>query len=310
MFDAKQEKSGVKVPPLPEPPVRAATEWDQPAPPLVTTPSSPSTVAEPGSEFSGQGRDRVLELEAELERARAEISALQADRSAYDAALDASNGECERLRGSVTDGEHALAALVTQAHDLEKRVDDLVEELAARDVMIAELTNDNEEMRTEYDRRGQQLTENQGLLQDSQERVEVLESRLRQQLERTSHGVSDDVTALQEQLAGLIEQHADMTERNRQLEAQLAEARSVQEELLVRQARRTTQHTAAHEDERAHFEREVAVARALIGNLESEVESKEGRIAGLFAEISALRNILKNVDARSIEAAKRRMGGR
>jgi chromosome segregation ATPase len=150
-------------------------------------------------------------------------------------------------------------------------VAELVEELANRDVRLAELENDNIELRLAYQRRGDEVAETQGLLEDSQARVELLEQRL-------------------------------------------AEAMDQQQELLMQQARHEVQKAQSQlQGENAaalaEAEREIAVARSIIANLESEVEGKETKLAALKTEIAALRNILRNVDARAIEAAKKRMGG-
>jgi hypothetical protein len=259
----------------------------------------------------------------ELERSLAEANAAK---SAAEAMLDATSAECDRLRSLTTDGDDAVSALADQAHDLEKGVDELVEELAARDVSIAELARDTDELRRELQTRGDEIvaarsadTQTQQLYQDSQERVELLESRLAQALTQLNSAPQPTTAApsspdpdAERQLDEMTRRQTDLLGINRQLEADLAEAIRVQQELLRRSAARgvdiaKSPDSAAHREQIAKFEQEVTFARNLIENLESECQNKESKLAGLQSELLALRNIIKHVDGGAIEAARRRL---
>lgn len=226
----EQKPGAVKVPPLPEAPVKDAT-WPGIKPPTLFSPEvPPPPLAGPPPVAGATG------VPVPLPNEPTPVEPTDAGRSEDDATIE-----------------------------------ELIEEIANRDVRLAELENDNIELRLAYQRRSDELSENQGLLEDSQARVELLERRL-------------------------------------------AEAMEAQQELLMRQARREVHEAqnalhSADAGKLAAAEREIAAARSIIGNLEHEVGAKEAKLADLKAEIAALRNILRNVDARAIEAAKRRMGG-
>ncbi len=229
-----------------------------------------------------------------------------------DAAAKPGSGASDIDRARVLALEAELGQMRQHAHELEQRIGDLIEEIAARDVTIAEFENDTIQFRFEFQRRGDALAETKGLLDDSQARVELLEQRLQDALAR-GHAQSPD-SQLQERLASMLETQTDMAERNRQLELELQQALEAQQELLMREARRDVQAAQAavapgQPEKLAEYEREVEFAKSLISNLESEVQGKESKIATLQAEVAALRNILRNVDGRAIEAAKRRLQG-
>jgi chromosome segregation ATPase len=170
-----------------------------------------------------------------------------------------------------------LAAVRAHAAELEQQLHGLSDELAARDASIADLEQEARELREECTRRAGEIAradrdraEVQGLLEDSAQRIDVLEARLRAELDH-----------------------------RRELEAELEANVRSQEELLRRAAAPADRHA-----------REMEVARSLIDNLETECSWKESKLATLQSELQTLRTILRHVDPRAVDLAHRRMAGR
>lgn len=230
--------------------------------------------------------------------------------------------------GLPTTGDDAMSGLIAQTHDLEARIDTLVEEVAARDVTIAELSNDTRELRDECQRRAGEISEirekNQPLeemLADSQARVELLETRLREALAVPSQPKAHDSSAhlrrnteLQQQLDSLLIKHTDLVENNRLLRTELEQAVDTQQQLLTRQANRDSIAAQVPPPPPPHdsvpkemFESEMACARTLIDGLETAVQQKEKKLVTLQGEVQALRNFLRHVDPRAIQIAQNRL---